>query len=61
MKNLNQIESEILNTFNRKIVPFKPGKWFVPKFIVYQYIGEARAIANNPHTMFLILAIQKKH
>ena len=29
-------ESEILKVFNRKIVPFKPGKWFVPKFIDYQ-------------------------
>ena len=30
-------ESTILKTFNRKIVPFKDGKWFVPKFIEYQY------------------------
>ena len=40
-------ESEILNTFNRKIVPFKPGKWFVPKFIVYQY-GELNE-SNRAH------------
>ena len=40
-------ESEILNTFNRKIVPFKPGKWFVPKFIVYQY-GELNK-SNRAH------------
>ena len=30
-------ESTILKTFNRKIVPFKDGKWFVPKFVDYQY------------------------
>ena len=40
-------ESEILNTFNRKIVPFKSGKWFVPKFIVYQY-GELNK-SNRAH------------
>jgi len=40
-------ESEILNTFNRKIVAFKPGKWFVPKFIVYQY-GELNK-SNRAH------------
>ena len=40
-------ESIILNTFNRKIVPFKPGKWFVPKFIVYQY-GELNK-SNRAH------------
>tara|TARA_R110001592_G_scaffold149918_6_gene375524 strand:+ start:251 stop:1012 length:762 start_codon:yes stop_codon:yes gene_type:complete len=40
-------ESEILNTFNRKIVTFKPGKWFVPKFIVYQY-GELNK-SNRAH------------
>ena len=40
-------ESIILNTFNRKIVAFKPGKWFVPKFIVYQY-GELNK-TNRAH------------
>ena len=40
-------ESIILNTFNRKIVTFKPGKWFVPKFIVYQY-GELNK-SNRAH------------
>ena len=40
-------ESDILNTFNRKIVTFKPGKWFVPKFIVYQY-GELNK-SNRAH------------
>jgi hypothetical protein len=28
---------EILETFNRKIVPFKKDKWFIPKFVEYQY------------------------
>ena len=40
-------ESDILDTFNRKIVAFKPGKWFVPKFIVYQY-GELNK-SNRAH------------
>ena len=40
-------ESTILNTFNRKIVPFKPGKWFIPKFIDYQY-GELNK-SNRAH------------
>jgi hypothetical protein len=40
-------ESIILNTFNRKIVPFKPGKWFIPKFIDYQY-GELNK-SNRAH------------
>ena len=40
-------ESDILNTFNRKIVTFKPGKWFVPKFIDYQY-GELNK-SNRAH------------
>jgi len=42
-------ESTILNTFNRKIVPFKPGKWFVPKFIDYQYgkLNEANRAHNS--------------
>ena len=40
-------ESIILNTFNRKIVTFKPGKWFIPKFIDYQY-GELNK-SNRAH------------
>ena len=40
-------ESTILNTFNRKIVSFKPGKWFIPKFIDYQY-GELNK-SNRAH------------
>ena len=30
-------EKEILEVFNRKIVPFKKDKWFIPKFVEYQY------------------------
>jgi len=30
-------KKEILETFNRKIVPFKTDKWFIPKFVEYQY------------------------
>ena len=30
-------KEEILETFNRKIVPFKQDKWFIPKFVEYQY------------------------
>ena len=42
-------ESEILDTFNRKIVPFKTDKWFVPKFIVYQYgeLNENNRVHNS--------------
>lgn len=35
--NLKITEEKILNTFHKKIVPFKRDKWFVPKFIEYQY------------------------
>jgi hypothetical protein len=41
-------EARILKVFNRKIVPFKDGKWFVPKFIEYQY-GELNE-ANRAHS-----------
>ena len=42
-------EDEILETFNRKIVPFKTDKWFVPKFIVYQYgeLNENNRVHNS--------------
>jgi hypothetical protein len=30
-------KEEILEVFNRKIVPFKKDKWFIPKFVEYQY------------------------
>jgi len=51
-------ESEILNTFNRKIVPFKPGKWFVPKFIVYQY-GELNE-SNRAHNSVIKILTKYK-
>ena len=35
--NFKHTEEKILNTFHKKIVPFKRDKWFVPKFIEYQY------------------------
>lgn len=41
-------EARILKVFNRKIVPFKDGKWFIPKFIEYQY-GELNE-ANRAHS-----------
>ena len=51
-------ESEILNTFNRKIVPFKPGKWFVPKFIDYQY-GELNETNRAHNSVIKILTKYK--
>ena len=30
-------EKEILETFDRKIVIIKKDKWFIPKFVEYQY------------------------
>ena len=47
-------ETTILNTFNRKIVPFKDGKWFVPKFIEYQY-GELNENVNAHKSVIKIL------
>ena len=42
-------EASILEAFNRKIVPFKTDKWFVPKFIVYQYgeLNENNRVHNS--------------
>ena len=47
-------ESKILETFNRKIVPFKSGKWFIPKFIDYQY-GELNENVNAHKSVIKIL------
>ena len=47
-------ESTILNTFNRKIVPFKDGKWFVPKFVDYQY-GELNENVNAHKSVIKLL------
>ena len=51
-------ESEILKVFNRKIVPFKPGKWFVPKFIDYQY-GELNETNRAHNSVIKILTKYK--
>jgi len=42
-------EASILEAFNRKIIPFKTDKWFVPKFIVYQYgeLNENNRVHNS--------------
>tara|TARA_Y100001938_G_scaffold148526_1_gene232469 strand:- start:590 stop:1363 length:774 start_codon:yes stop_codon:yes gene_type:complete len=50
-------ESTILKTFNRKIVPFKDGKWFVPKFIEYQY-GE---LNDNNRVHNVVIKILTKY
>ena len=50
-------ESTILKTFNRKIVPFKDGKWFVPKFIEYQY-GE---LNDNTRVHNVVIKILTKY
>ena len=47
-------ESKILETFNRKIIPFKSGKWFIPKFIDYQY-GELNENVNAHKSVIKIL------
>ena len=38
---------KILETFHRKIIPFKQDKWFIPKFIDFQY-GELNE-SNRAH------------
>jgi hypothetical protein len=47
-------EQTILKTFNRKIVPFKDGKWFLPKFIEYQY-GELNEKVNAHKSVIKLL------
>jgi hypothetical protein len=47
-------EQEVLAAFNRKIVQFKDGKWFVPKFIEYQY-GELNEKVNAHKSVIKIL------
>jgi len=47
-------EQEILKTFHRKIVPFKKDKWFIPKFIDYQY-GELNENVNAHKSVIKIL------
>jgi len=47
-------EARILKVFNRKIVPFKDGKWFIPKFIDYQY-GELNEKVNAHKSVIKLL------
>ena len=49
-------EKEILEIFNRKIVPFKKDKWFIPKFVEYQY-GELNE--NNRAHLSVINILSK--
>ena len=49
-------KEEILETFNRKIVPFKQDKWFIPKFVEYQY-GELNE--NNRAHLSVINILNK--
>jgi hypothetical protein len=51
-------ETRILKAFNRKIVPFKPGKWFIPKFIEYQY-GELNKTNRAHNSVIKILSKYK--
>lgn len=50
-------EARILKVFNRKIFPLKDGKWFIPKFIEYQY-GELNE-SNRAHLS--VIKILKKY
>ena len=54
--NLKITEEKILNTINRKIIPFKRDKWFIPKFIEYQY-GELNS--NNRAHLSVIKILTK--
>ncbi len=47
-------EEEILNTFKNKIYPFKDGKWFISKFVDYQY-GELNENVNAHKSVIKIL------
>ena len=53
---LEYTEEEILKVFNRKIVPFKTDKWFIPKFVEYQY-GELNE--NNRAHLSVINILNK--
>ena len=54
---INYTQEEILETFNRKIVPFKKDKWFIPKFVEYQY-GE---LNENNRAHLSVINILKKY
>lgn len=53
---INYTEDEILKKFNRKIIPFKNDKWFIPKFVEYQY-GELNE--NNRAHLSVINILNK--
>jgi len=53
---LEYTEKEVLEVFNRKIVPFKTDKWFIPKFVEYQY-GELNE--NNRAHLSVINILNK--
>ena len=54
--NMNLEEEKILNTFGRKIITFKKDKWFIPKFVAYQY-GELNE--NNRAHLSVIKILNK--
>ena len=54
---LKYSEKEILDTFNRKIIILKKDKWFIPKFVEYQY-GE---LNENNRAHLSVIKILKKY
>ena len=58
--NVNLRDVEIIETFNKKIVPFKRDKRFVPKFIEYQY-GELNDNIRPHQSVIKILEKYKLH
>ena len=53
---LEYTDKEVLEVFNRKIIPFKTDKWFIPKFVEYQY-GELNE--NNRAHLSVINILNK--
>lgn len=52
--NMKLDENKILNTFKNKIFLFKKDKWFIPKYIEYQY-GELNPAVNAHKSAIKIL------
>lgn len=52
--NIKLDEKKILNTFKNKIFLFKKDKWFIPKYIEYQY-GELNPAVNAHKSAIKIL------
>ena len=52
--NIKLDEKKILNTFKNKIFTFKKDKWFIPKYIEYQY-GELNPAVNAHKSAIKIL------